>query len=44
MGVDEVSLDELNGFRLKPGRVSLVDKLPRSLGSVGGVTIFPLAM
>ena len=38
MGVDEVSL------RLKAGPVSLADELPRSPGSAGGVTIFPLAM
>lgn len=44
MGVDEVSLEELNRFRPNPGRVPLVDKLPSSLGSAGGVTIIPLAM
>ena len=44
MGVDEVSLDELNRSRLKAGPVSLADALPRSRGSVGGVTILPLVM
>lgn len=43
IGVDEVSLDALNRFKLTPETESLLERLFTSLGSLGGVIIFPLA-
>ena len=43
IGVDEVSLDELNMSKLAAETESLLGILPEALGTLGGVINFPLA-
>ena len=44
LGVDEVLLDIINGFKLNSDRVKLRKVLLRSLGTLGGVIAFPVIM
>ena len=44
IGVDEISLDELDESKLKPENVPLLGRVARNLGVIGGSIILPLAI
>ena len=44
IGVDDISLDELDRCKLKPEKVPLLEEVPTYLGIIGGSINLPVAI